>query len=336
MKRKIYSTITPILPKWLFSIVIVCAACSIHETSQTTSNDALQSTLVQNAGEPSQKIISTDVLNEHMRSMAFVDYLISITGGTKNTEEIEQELSKFMPLTAYTASVIRNVLFPENDPMIEIKRFPENSASHDLEEGASKDNNQTYVLVNFKEFPGESPYGVYCRRILQRDPNAFLPCDFEQATLNAMCAQNIKPSYGALVSSKGYLPGEQVTWRISSADGTSTKDVSFYPRPMVLKDHSGKTILKAALLTAIYPATTYFIHVPENEDLVECIATSGRDVIKKILPIGQSENQICIPQTGGALGGVAQFEMRFLKDGSSYKMEFPWGSALIEYAEGEK
>lgn len=342
MKRKILSAITPILTKWLSPIALLCAGCSVHETSQTTSKDILHTEVVQNVGEPRQNTISKKEVNEHMHSMAYIESIVNNPESNKNCEEIERELSKSMPSIAYVASIIRDVLFPENDPLIERKKISENPILDGSEVSALIDNNEGYTFVFFNEFPMEGSYGLYYRRVVQQNPNIFLPCDYVKATLNSICSQNINETYGInlpygiLVSSKGYLPGEQVTWRIISADGLRTKDVSFVPKPMILKDRLGKTILKAALLSINNPTTTYFVHVPASEDLVEVIATAGKEVRKKILPVGLSENFIYVPLPIEATGGVDYVEIRFLKDGSSYKMEFPWGSALSDYIEGRK
>lgn len=43
-----------------------------------------------------------------------------------------------------------------------------------------------------------------------------------------------------------------------------------------------------------------------------------------------------LPAVKGIEGGVSQIEIRFLKDGSSYKMEFPWGTALLGSSTGKK
>jgi len=44
-----------------------------------------------------------------------------------------------------------------------------------------------------------------------------------------------------------------------------------------------------------------------------------------------SANINYMPAVKGVESGVSQIEIRFLKDGSSYKMQFPWGPALFDY-----
>lgn len=105
---------------------------------------------------------------------------------------------------------------------------------------------------------------------------------------------------------------------------------------MILKDKSGKTILEAALLSIHNSLCSYLLHFPAQDEVVEFISTSGEETIKEIFPLHNSANMNYLPAVKGIEGGVSQIKIRFLKDGSSYKMEFPWGTTLLDSSADKK
>ena len=177
---------------------------------------------------------------------------------------------------------------------------------------------------------------MHSRRLLQEDPNAFLPRPLEQTLCNAIRSKNANIPFSVALFPHEFLPGERVTWRLSGTDGTTFKEATFCPRPMILKDKSGKIILEAALLSIHDSIFSYLLHFPAQDEVVEFISTSGEEIIKEILPLSHSANMNYLPAVKGIEGGVSQIEIRFLKDGSSYKMEFPWGTALLDSSADKK
>lgn len=283
----------------LTSLALLCTACSTHDASDTTSPTVLQSNIVQS---------------------------------NRNPADLDQkEIDKIF---AYLDTIMKNVIVPENDPGIEIcrvqKKASAEASSSDSEGSLSSDEDLACISLIFRDLPGEPPYNLHCRRLLQEDPNAFLPRPLEQAFLNAIHSKNIP--FSIVLVPQGFLPGERVTWRVSGTDGTASKEVTVCPRPMILKDKSGKTILEAALLSIYNPSLCYLIHLPAQDEVVEFISNSGEETLKQLLPLGESANVTLMPAIKGVDGGVSQIEVRFLKDRSSYKMQLPWGKALLDYS----
>lgn len=280
-------------------LTLLCTACSTYDASQTSSSTVLQSNITQSNEKPA------------------------------DLEEKERE-----DLFAYLDSIMKDVIDHKDDPSIEITRIQKN----DFSEASPSDLQETftYTLLTFKDFPGKPPYSMHFRRLLQEDPNAFLPRPLEQIFLNAMHNKNENIRFTVALFPHEFLPGERVTWRISGADGIAFKEATICPRPMIVKDKSGKIILEAALLSIHNSIFSYLIHIPAQDEVVEFISTSGEEVIKEILPLGQSANITYMPAVKGMESGVSQIEIRFLKDGSSYKMQCPWGTALLDYSTVKK
>jgi len=277
----------------LTCLILLCTACSTYDVSQTSSTTVLQSNIIKSDGNPA-----------------------------------DFEVKERENLFAYLDSIMIDVMDRKDDPSIGITRIQKK----DFSETSSSDLQETlvYTLLTFREFPGKPPYSIHYRRLFQEDPNAFFPIPLEQTLLNAIHQKIENSPFSLALSPHEFLPGERVTWRLSGTDGTAFKEVTLCPRPMILKDESGKIILEAALLSINIPCLCYLIHIPSQDEIVEYISTSGEEIIKEILPLRHSVSINYMPEVKGVKGGVSQIEIRFLKDGSSYKMQFPWGTALLD------
>lgn len=235
----------------LISLSLFGTACSNYDSSQISSPTALQSNIVLNNEKPA------------------------------NFEEKEN-------LYAYIDSIMRNVIEHENDPSIQITYIQKNdspvASSSDSQEPLS------CIFLTFKDFPGNPPYSVHSRRLLQEDPNAFLPRPLEQTLCNAIYSRNANIPFSIALFPHDFLPGERITWRLSGTDGTTFKEAIFCPRPMILKDKLGKIILEAALLSIHNSLCSYLLHFPAQDEVVEFISISGEETIKEILPLNHSAN----------------------------------------------
>lgn len=281
-----------LITRSLICTTFLCAACSVCDSSQESTSSSIQSNVVPN---------------------------------DENTANLENPDN----LYAYTNSIMTDVIDHKSDSSIEITQFFKN----DPTKTSSSDSSETiaYTLLTFKDFPGNPPYNLHSRRLVQKNPNAFLPQPFQQQLCNSVRTKNANMPFSIAVSPDGFLPGERVTWRLSATDGTIFKEVTLCPRPMILKDKSGKIILEAALLSIHGSVFSYFLHFPALNEVVEITSTSGGEIMKEILPLTHAVNMNYMPAVKGLKSGVSQVEVRFVKDGSSYKMKFPWGSALLDY-----
>lgn len=137
-------------------------------------------------------------------------------------------------------------------------------------------------------------------------------------------------------SSRGYLPGEPVTFRFRTADNKFNNEISGTPTPAIIRDKDLHIALKAELLS--YEPTVYNITLPsmkEGEEF-EIKATSvneivrGKSTYKKDMPPLHYA-----PTAKGKKGGDAIFEIH-KKTGEVYTILLPWGSALNGYLHGDK
>src|SRR3989344_6346882 len=145
LSKKTSSKFRP-MAQSLTCLILFCTACSIHATSQTSSATVLQSSIQSN----------------------------------KNLKDLEEEKNE--NLFAYINSIMKDVMDHKDDPSIEITRIQEN----DCLQTSHSDSQETFtcIVLTFKDFPGNPPYSVHSRRLLQEDPNAFLPRTFEQTLCN--------------------------------------------------------------------------------------------------------------------------------------------------------
>ena len=281
----------------LMCLSLLCTACSTYDSSQGFTSPALQ---------------SNSVLNNEIPA------------------NFEQEEN----LYAYIDSIMRDVIEHKDDPSIQITHIQKIDSPV-----ASSPYSQeilSCIFLTFKDFPGNPPYSLDSRRLLQENPNAFLPQLLEQTLCNAIHSKNANIPFSIALSPHDFLPGERITWRLSGTGGAVFKEATFYPRPMILKDKSNKTILEAALLSIHNSICSYLIHFPAQDEVVEFISTSGEEIIKEIFPLNNSANMNYLPAVKGTEGGISQIEVRFLKNGSYYNMEFPWGTALLDSSTDKK
>jgi len=255
-------------------------------------------------------------------TIAFLLLLGSLFTGCSNHHVSEEsasieEVEKPDPVT-YLATVMRDVIHHEDDPNVQIERMPENVLVDALGNPAPPS-----LKIILKNLPGNPPYCVHCRRLMKNDPDAFSPLPVPAGQINRG-----SPLMFCIPLDQCYL-GERLTFRISETNGTIVKETMFCPKPMILKDNSGKVILEAALLSFKPSDFAYFIRIPALNEPVDFISTSGIEVLKHRLPLNEPVSIPYIPGTIGSDGGIAEVELRFVNDGSSYKMQLPWGTAVF-------
>lgn len=186
----------------------------------------------------------------------------------------------------------------------------------------SRDQEKNFSTLIFHKIPGKPPYRLETRRILQDDPNLFYQAIDAQKTLNTIGEFNLP--FGILLLEDAYLPGERVTWRISSEGGKVLKEATCCPNPRILKNSSGQRILEASLLSVNQPETVYMLLFPPTKGAKEYIFISGTKQSKGIIPPEKLETTSFAPGIEGSNGGIAKIEIRC--DNESYELELPWGT----------
>ncbi len=187
-------------------------------------------------------------------------------------------------------------------------------------------------LVLFHDFPGAPPYFFEQKRHLKPPPDHFSPCKGTSSEVILEAKKDNKPA-GLLVSGRGFLPGEKITIRLSGQNGY--REITLFPRPLVMKNKSGKLLAKAELLCPI-PGQTFY-HVDfcgiEKEEKCKIVSQSAVGVFSYFVH-GPMESTIS-PEVIGQRGGVANLTIQF-EDGAYYSLKLPWGYAFQEYLAGTK
>lgn len=146
--------------------------------------------------------------------------------------------------------------------------------------------------------------------------------------------ENLKEIIG---SSKGFLPGERVTYRFRAADNSIEKENTGIPYPAIVKNHQGKIDLRAELISL--SPTVYLIDMPtmKQGEEYELKSTSLGEIVKTkatystVKPIHYSP----APTGTKSQGGEAILEIK-TKSGKQSVIKLPWGTALKIHLEGKK
>ncbi len=193
---------------------------------------------------------------------------------------------------------------------------------------------QKWVIL-FREIPGEEPYSIQLKRTAHFKPEAFVPVETTTTSEKVVLMKKHVGVVPFVLSARGFLPGESVTCRLATKDPKIYREISLCPRPLILKKTSGEILLKATLQKYPYEHTSYDVEisgVKENE-YFKFLSKSGSEVMRNILKGPVFINYA--PGVLGLKGGVAHLEIS-LDDGTSYKIDFPWGIELFSYKSGKK
>ncbi len=222
------------------------------------------------------------------------------------------------------------------DPNIEfLPLTPQLMANLGIENAAQIDAGFSKWLILFNEIPGEPPYQLQEKRILQFKRDTFRPLKGVPESSEIAQAKKLNEPIRIGFSSRGYLPGEKVVLRLSSKDKTIFKEITICPRPLVLKKASGEILAKAFLSSHSPELTMYTVDVlgVKKEEEYKIISCSGKEKLQKVVkgPISMG----ITPNVVGDKGGFGELKL-CLEDNSSYKLRLPWGSRLTEYSKGDR
>ena len=125
------------------------------------------------------------------------------------------------------------------------------------------------VLFKVEGYPKNQELIFEIKRLASKDPQGYqsvlLFSILDDGTILTNTQQRLK---NILSSSRGFLPGERVTYRVRTADGSFDSETSGIPSPAVFKDNDFNVALRAELIS-ISP-TIYAIDLPtmkEGEDM---------------------------------------------------------------------
>ena len=209
----------------------------------------------------------------------------------------------------YLGSIIHNLLGKKQDSSINFID-PQNDS----------------LVVVFNEIPGRPPYHIETRRLVQEDPNQYLPALEQEMILNEIRRDGLETNFGILMPRKDYLPGERVTWRISAQNREILKEVICCPNPVIIKNSSGDQIMEAALIS-VYRPTTYALLFPARKENVDFIFTVGMKQSRGMIPAGDLKITTFEPVCEGVHGGISKIELH--SNGESYYVELPWGNEIV-------
>lgn len=222
------------------------------------------------------------------------------------------------------------------DPSIQFLPItPKLASALEIEELLEFDTGFSKWLLVFNEIPGEQPYELQEKRILQPNPNVFRHLEGVPQNDEIIDAKNRKKPITIIVSGRGYAPGEKVIWRLASKNSNIYKEITLYPRPIIIKDSLGKTIAKAFLSPNTLKPTTYNVDICgiPNKKQFELVSKSKHE---KMRHTAKGPTKISItPDVIGKEGGVGELYINF-EDQTSYKIELPWGTELIKHLKGNK
>ena len=187
-------------------------------------------------------------------------------------------------------------------------------------------------LVLFHDIPGNAPYVFEQKRVSQPVSARYYPCAGPSSE-DVLKSKSCNIPTGLVVSARGYLPGEKITIRLSGKD--AHKEVTFYPRPLLLKKETGELLARAMLICGRPGGTLYELDVcgVGKQEKYKLISYSGKERLSHDVQ-GPMHGSI-LPEVIGEVGGCASMILQ-IKDGASYGMELPWGRELLEYRQGKK
>lgn len=123
--------------------------------------------------------------------------------------------------------------------------------------------------------------------------------------------------------------------RLASKEKGEFKEITFCPRPLILRKKSGEILAKVELGPSPQIYTFYNIDVlgVKEEEKFTFTSHSAHEKIEHEVTGPAFMN--LHPAVVGMTGGIDQFELK-LEDGSVHTLGLPWGLEMIQYLNGKK
>jgi hypothetical protein len=265
-------------------------------------------------------MVSSNITNIFLKAALF---LAAVSCSTTKTEPSPEPVA-----------VIGTTIVPKRDPVAPIEKtyidaimnhtiIQDQALDPSIQLVKSTDLGKNFSTMIFNDIPGKPPYRLEERRMAQEDPSKFYTAVDAEKTLNTV--RQLDMPFGILMLENAYLPGERITWRISSQDGTILKEAICCPNPLVIKHEDGRRrIIEASLLSIHHPETVYMLIFPPSDQDREYIFTSGTQESRGVIPAGKGEATTFAPGIPGLTGGIARIEIKV--SSKSHILDLPWGS----------
>jgi hypothetical protein len=305
------------LKYYLCSLLILNMSCNNHSQDNSTNSNS-----VYPASESGK--------NSNGNAHPVLKEKVATSLPKKNNEQDHKKNSCSEPIK--TKTLINQACVDRIHTGVEIIRVTEQWAKENgVLDLYQADPGFTKWCILFHDIPGDPPYSFQQKRLLQPNRNQYYPCGYAEE--NILASKNCNMPAPLMVSSRGYLPGEKITIRLSGKD--AHKEIIFYPRPLLLKDKTGRVLAKVALLSAIPGQTHYDLDLSGigKEEKYTLISHSGGEILSHNyqgpIKLGIS------PEVVGKRSGFANIILR-MEDGTEYNTKLPWGNELLECKAGNK
>lgn len=192
------------------------------------------------------------------------------------------------------------------------------------------------MVFRLKNFPTDKEVVLEEKRLASLTPSAYTQAmSFTISPDGTIVTSDQKKLPALVLSGKGFLPGERVTFRFRIVESGQSEEVTLYPTPIVARNKVGEVVLRAELISLI--PTVYNIEMPtlkEGEDY-EFVSTSLGEVVKSKAKYSKDTPIHYSPEVEGhAKGSTSRLEIK-RKSVDPIVVTFPWGTLLKSYLSGD-
>jgi hypothetical protein len=225
---------------------------------------------------------------------------------------------------------------PENPNNFVINRFSheEMAALPKYRELECIDPGFSKAIIEFKGFPIEKKLMISLKRLVQNNENDYKTIGSIKFTKDGRWISNGSEIYSCYpISSRGFLPGERIFFRVQTDAGSFRKEISLIPNPLVAISQRNEFSLEAEL-TILSPAF-YTIRVKglEDSEEIQFISESLNEKIQKEVPASSLKVFLTSFDVTNENRGIGTLTL-VRKNGDSLTARFPWGEIFTEYLKG--
>lgn len=191
------------------------------------------------------------------------------------------------------------------------------------------------TILRIHDYPyGKNFVFEWERPLFKKKPAVRRRLTINQLKNNAELINERTPLF--VISSRGFLPGEQVMFTLKTADGfVKTKVFNHFPHPLFVRDKADQAGVFAEL-ESIEPTaySLWLIGFKMNEKL-KYTGVSGNDKISAELVYTHPTRCLYVPKLDFVLGGTALVTVE-RESGVRLSLPIVWGNEFIPYLKGEK
>ena len=139
-----------------------------------------------------------------------------------------------------------------------------------------------------------------------------------------------------VTSSRGFMPGEKVTWTLETHDGTSISEkAEIIPHPIMLEVPMGGAKLKAELVSLKPTYYEMYLEGIQTFEKLNLRSFSSGETIDNNFHYTQGSCIALMPGVIGKEGGLCDLTLTRQK-GAKFKLCLPWGDEVLDYLKGDK